>query len=73
MRPRVDWETVISDLQATGLYQSELAEMLRSSYVTVLHMKHRGREPKFRTGEALIEIWAQKTGKAEASVPRVAR
>ncbi len=57
---KIDWFSVISDLERTGMTQREIADHIGVSKSTVNSWKQYN-EPRYGSGAALLDLWAAKT------------
>lgn len=61
---KIDWFVIISDLQRHKISMSRLAKIFNVSERTIANWKCVN-EPKFSTGEGIIELWKNTTGQTE--------
>ncbi|EBA9761405.1 helix-turn-helix domain-containing protein [Salmonella enterica] len=57
---KIDWFSVISDLERTGMTQREIADYIGVSKSTVNSWKQYN-EPRYGSGAALLDLWKVKT------------
>lgn len=60
VKVKIDWFSVISDLERTGMTQREIADYIGVSKSTVNSWKQYN-EPRYGSGAALLDLWRSKT------------
>lgn len=71
MNDRVDWFTVILDIQRTKKFSlRDIGRKIGMHYSTLITWKQ-GAEPKYRDGSNLIRLWVKSTGKDESNIPKI--
>ncbi|ECA5825998.1 XRE family transcriptional regulator [Salmonella enterica subsp. enterica serovar Hvittingfoss] len=60
VKVKIDWFSVISDLERTGMTQREIADYIGVSKSTVNSWKQYN-EPRYGSGAALLDLWKSKT------------
>lgn len=69
---RVDWFTVLLDLQRAGLPAMQVSQSTSIPKSTILGWKQ-GAEPKYADGEKIVKLWMRITGNARTAVPRIGK
>ena len=64
----VDWFRVICDLTRAGWSESRIAAAIHVPKSTLVGWKQ-GSEPRYRDGQALLDLWSKETHSFAASPP----
>jgi len=52
----MDFKKIIEELQATGLSERQLARLAETSQSSIRNTRDKGGEPRWSTGQAIIEL-----------------
>jgi lambda repressor-like predicted transcriptional regulator len=66
---RIDWAQVLADLRGTGVVLRQITRATGISKPTLLLLRG-DHDLKMQTGELLLALWAEVTGRGLADVPR---
>jgi hypothetical protein len=67
MTTRIDWPTLVRDLEAAGMTSRRIGDLVGTSHSAVLGWKNLGKEPGHFTGECLLTVWCEATGSARSA------
>ena len=73
MKARVDWTVVLFDIYRKYRSWFAISEIVDCSHGSLYGWRDKSHEPRHSTGERILALWSQVTGKSEAEVPRLAK
>jgi hypothetical protein len=70
MKPAIDWSAVLFDIYRRHRSWFEISELVGCSHGSLYGWRDKAHEPRHSTGERIIALWVEVTGKPEAEAPR---
>ena len=70
---RVNWTIVLMDIYRKHRSWFAISKMVDCSHGSLYGWRDKANEPRHSTGERVISLWSEVTGKPETEVPRVAQ